>query len=55
MNLTKCDICKKKLKGDPVRAGFGLFREKDFCIDCGKPIINFLKKHKLLREDKIKK
>lgn len=55
MNLTKCDICDKKIESNPVRAGFGLFREKDFCIDCGKPIINFLKKHKLIKEDKIKK
>lgn len=48
MRLTKCDICKKKLKGDSVRAGLGLFQEKDFCVKCGKPVLDFLEKHKLL-------
>ena len=55
MNLTKCDICKKKLKGDPVQAGIGFFRNKDFCLSCGKPIVDFLKKHKFINEDKKKK
>jgi len=54
MHITKCDICKKQLKdrNDSVRAGIGLFREKDLCPDCGKPILNFLKKHKLIKEEK---
>lgn len=52
MNLTKCDICGKKLKDKPVRAGIGYFVGNDFCSKCGKPILNFLKKHKLLDEDK---
>jgi len=51
MNISKCDICKKKLKGDPVRAGIGIFREKDFCFDCGKPILDFLKKHKFINKE----
>ncbi len=52
MNLTKCDICKKNIKGDPVRAGFGMFKEKDFCVNCGKPIVDFLKKNKFINEEK---
>lgn len=52
MNLVKCDICKKKLKNNPVRAGVGIFREKDFCLKCGKPILDFLNKHKLIQEEK---
>ena len=54
MNFVKCDICKNKLKSKPVRAGVGVFGEKDFCLKCGKPILDFLKKHKLLDEEKIK-
>lgn len=50
MNLTKCDICKKKIKGEPVRASPDLFQDKHFCVDCGKPILNFLKKNKLINE-----
>jgi rRNA maturation endonuclease Nob1 len=55
MNIQKCDICKKSLKDDPVRAGIGILKEKDFCLNCGKPILDFLKKHKFINEDKIKK
>jgi len=52
MNVRKCDICKKKLQDEPIKAGVGLFAEKDFCSKCGKPILDFLKKHKLLKEEK---
>ena len=52
MNLTKCDICKKNLKGKSVKAGTGLFGGNDFCFKCGKPILDFLKKHKLIKEEK---
>ena len=54
MNVTKCDICKKKLKGYPVKAGVGYFVREDFCFKCGKPILDFLKKHKLLNDSKLK-
>ena len=52
MNISKCDICKKNLKGDVIRAGVGLFREKDLCLSCGKPVLDFFKKHKLIKEEK---
>lgn len=51
MNIQKCDICKKKLKGDPVKAGVGYFGREDFCFKCGKPILDFLKKHKFINKD----
>ena len=52
MNLVKCDICKKNIQGNPLKAGASLFTCKDFCLKCGKPILDFLKKHKLLDEEK---
>ena len=55
MNVRKCDICKKGIKGDPVKAGIGIFPNRDFCLDCGKPVVDFLKKHKFIKEDKTKK
>ena len=55
MNTIKCDICKKVIKGDPVKAGVGIFRNKDFCLNCGKPVIDFLRKHKFIDKDKVKK
>jgi len=51
MNISKCDICKKRLKDKPVRAGMGYFTGNDFCLKCGKPILDFLKKHKLLDKE----
>ena len=52
MYVMKCDICKKKLKDDPIRAGFGYFVGNDFCSKCGKPLIDFLKKHKFINKEK---
>jgi len=54
MNISKCDICKKAIKGDTVRAGIGILREKDFCLRCGKPVLDFLRKHKFINIDKKK-
>jgi len=50
MYVTKCDICKKKLGMERIKAGVGL-NDKDFCLKCGKPILDFLKKHKLIKEN----
>jgi len=52
MNIHKCDICKKKVEMDSVKAGVGYFSDKEFCLKCGKPIVDFLKKHKLIKEEK---
>ena len=51
MNITKCDICNKRLETHSVRAGIGILREKDFCYTCGKPILDFLKKHKFIKKE----
>ena len=51
MRVITCDICNKKLTDKPIRAGVGFFGEKDFCSDCGKPIINFLKKHGFVNKE----
>lgn len=54
MNVRRCDICEKKFKKDDpvIRAGLGILEEKDFCLECGKPVVDFLKKHKFTREEK---
>ena len=52
MNVHKCDICKKKVEMDSVKAGVGYFADKEFCLKCGKPILDFLRKNKLLKEEK---
>lgn len=55
MNVRKCDICNEIIKDDPVIAGVGLFRYKEFCSSCGKPILGFLKKHKFITKDNKRK
>ena len=47
MLITKCDICKKEIKKREqiVLAGRGShFATNSFCLDCGKPVLDFLKK-----------
>ncbi len=48
MTITTCDICGKKLdrQNDRIIAGYTwLVAQQTFCLDCGKPVYNFLKKH----------
>lgn len=54
MRIVRCDLCKKKIKGKPVTAGFGIFPEAELCEQCGSPILNFLKKHKFIEPEKEK-
>ena len=51
MHVKKCDICKKNIKGSPIRAGADFLSDKDFCLKCGKPVLDFLKKHKLVKKE----
>ena len=47
MLITRCDICKKEIKNCEhiVLAGTGSsFATNSFCSDCGKPVLDFLKK-----------
>jgi len=50
MLVRKCDKCKKEIKqlNEAIVAGIG-FPEFSFYERCGKPIIVFLKKRKLLQ------
>jgi len=46
MLVTKCDICKKEIKNREhiVLAGTGSsFATNSFCLNCGKPVLSFLK------------
>jgi hypothetical protein len=49
MLIRKCDICKKEIKGrhEEIVAGIE-WPTYSFCSGCGKPIVAFLKKRKLL-------
>jgi len=51
MNVKKCDFCEKELKDSQhVGAGVGYFLRPDveLCLECGKPILIFLRKHKII-------
>jgi ribosomal protein S27AE len=51
MTIEKCDLCKKELPRDEyVRAGDrGVFAQYSFCKKCGRPVLVFLAKHKLIK------
>jgi len=51
MHVTKCDKCKKEIteREKKITAGIG-WHAAELCEKCGKPVILFLKKHKLLAE-----
>ncbi|OGN09572.1 MAG: hypothetical protein A3J46_02320 [Candidatus Yanofskybacteria bacterium RIFCSPHIGHO2_02_FULL_41_11] len=47
MLVTKCDICKKEIEKEAVFASVGssfLSNHQAFCLNCGKPLVNFLRK-----------
>lgn len=46
--VTKCDLCKKVIKGKPITAGMGIFSSAELCEKCGAPILKFLKQHKFV-------
>ena len=55
MRVIKCDLCKKKIKGEPVIAGDKWFSNVELCVKCGSAVLKFLKKHKFIKSKKIKK
>ncbi len=55
MRITKCDLCKKKIKGEPIIVYAGLFSKVELCEKCGSPILKFLKKHKFIKPKENKK
>jgi len=52
MRITKCDLCKKNIKGEAITAGTGFFPKAELCEKCGMPIIRFLKKNNFLETNK---
>lgn len=55
MRITKCDLCKKNIKGEAVTAGIGFFPQVELCERCGKPILALLRKYKFIERPKKKK
>ena len=56
MIVTKCDICKKEIRGEAVIADFNKhFSTQTFCLKCGKPVADFLNKLKKNKYEKRKK
>jgi len=52
MKVTKCDLCKKSIKDEPITAGLGFFPKAELCDTCGAPILKFLIKNKFIKEEK---
>jgi hypothetical protein len=53
MRVTKCDLCKKEIEDKEKRVSAGIgWGVVELCEKCGGPVVAFLKKHKLLGENK---
>jgi hypothetical protein len=50
MRILKCDLCKKKINGEPIIAGVGFFPDVELCEKCGAPILRFLRKYKFIEK-----
>jgi hypothetical protein len=50
MLVTKCDFCKKNIKDNAIIAGVGFYRI-ELCKKCGKPVFDFLKRNKIVKEE----
>jgi DNA-directed RNA polymerase subunit RPC12/RpoP len=50
MTIYKCDICKKEIKDTDkeISIFYRMFRSYSLCAKCGQPVINYLKKNKLV-------
>lgn len=53
MRVIKCDLCKKEIKDHTINIRFGLYENVEFCNGYGSPVLDFLKKHKFIKEEKI--
>jgi len=49
MDIKKCDFCGKEIKDfkNYITVRFA-FKHTEMCQDCGKPVLNFLKKNKII-------
>ncbi len=56
MLISRCDKCKKIIKkGKKITVGYEIFHYLEFCEKCGKSVILFLKRNKLLKVEKTDK
>jgi len=60
MNVHKCDLCQKEISFEQrvvAGTGFAFSPDAELCVECGKPVLRFLRKHKIIDKNnkKIKK
>lgn len=54
MLIRKCDICKREIKNRDYKVVAGLgWDSKEFCVNCGKPVIKFLSQQKLIAQKEV--
>jgi hypothetical protein len=52
MHVTLCDICKKRVEySERVSVAPGGYAHIELCRACAKPVIDFLRKKKLVNEN----
>lgn len=52
MLVSKCDICRRTIiEGKGIKVSFNYFNGFEFCSDCAKPVMKFLKAKKLVKKE----
>ena len=51
MRVRKCDICEIEIEYENSARASVEYIDKEFCLACGKPILDFLKKHKFINSN----
>jgi len=49
MKIIKCDLCKKKIKEQPISIITWSYQVIELCEKCSAPVLKFLKKHKFIK------
>ena len=52
MRIHACDICKKEKQPKELLSIYKFLNTVELCEKCAEPIVKFLKKHKLMEEEK---
>jgi len=51
MDTKRCDLCQKKISFEQrvvAGTGFSFSPDAELCLECGEPVLKFLRKHKII-------
>ncbi|OGZ79402.1 MAG: hypothetical protein A2358_00355 [Candidatus Staskawiczbacteria bacterium RIFOXYB1_FULL_37_44] len=51
MRVNKCDLCQKEISFEQrvvAGTGFSFSPDAELCLECGEPVLRFLRRHKII-------